>query len=529
MQQPYQLLVDIWEGNVNLDALTLLSAGVTGMIVRLNNMQGGHHMDSRFEQDWELAKTFLVQTIYFVYNPWVDGAANAAWLLAHLPADFGARRILMDIEVTYPGYSPVTYRKEVIRFLGLVAQTNPTAIYTGGWFLDRLDSWPADVDYWWAAYAANLQDCKTWEEYREELGWDDFYTFTKKSPGLSMLWQCTGDGVLLPGFGGHAVDVNAFPGTLEDLQKWFNIGGQMASKWSTNARLKWVEQSTGAAPSLAGYDGAVIKLGDGHTMNSLASQQLQAVHDAGKPSIGFYTWRFDYTANMSFNQSAWPSAANDEYMKELTLAVMSGTVKRAYSGLIIDVSQTAQTSTAILSDQWVRDFAFKHLADMVYKAFGLPVWIYFTPAAYKSYSAHTGQNDLPFYMASIPDGKTAVGQTLALLNFGTVGTDGYPVDAYDPVKQKTTAGSEYLVLGCGYWGLVLYNGTTVDWLYNGTPAQMVSQLKFTAGSSPDPTPTPTPDPTPTPTTVDLSGVNAKLDQVLAGQAAIRALLERIFK
>jgi GH25 family lysozyme M1 (1,4-beta-N-acetylmuramidase) len=230
MNPPYQILLDIWEGNPNLDLATLEANGVVGLIVRLNSMAGGHHMDDRFAPNWTLAKQFQVQTVYFVYNPWVDGTANFNWLVAHLPADFNGRRLLIDIEVKYPGYSSKTYADEVQEFMDLVAARFPQAIYTGGWFIPVMLEWPEDVDYWWGSYPYILDGLTTWAEYKSKLASLSFSGFTKSAPGKVRLWQCSGDKVKLEGFGGHAVDISVFPGTLEELKTWLCIPDGSAPK-----------------------------------------------------------------------------------------------------------------------------------------------------------------------------------------------------------------------------------------------------------------------------------------------------------
>lgn len=224
MNQPYQIVLDLWEANTDVDVETLKENGVTGLIVRLNDMVGGHHLDEHFEQNWAKALLFSVQTLYFVYNPWVDGKANCDWLIAHLPANFGKRRILVDVEVKYAGYSPTTYAKELQKFIALVkAAGYQIAIYTGAWFLSVVSSWPTQEDYWWGAYPYVLTNSKTWEEYKQALSTVSYSSFTKASPGPAKIWQCTGDGVRLAGFGNHAVDVSVFPGTLEDLAGWLSV------------------------------------------------------------------------------------------------------------------------------------------------------------------------------------------------------------------------------------------------------------------------------------------------------------------
>jgi GH25 family lysozyme M1 (1,4-beta-N-acetylmuramidase) len=517
MDYPYQLLVDVWEGNTSLDPETLCDAGVTGMIVRLNDMNGGHHMDARFDDNWETAQFFPCQTVYFVYNPWVTGSQNYDWLMDHLPWDFGKRRVMVDIEVTYPGYSPLVYRQQVNEFLHLVSLTNPVAVYTGGWFLDRLDAWPINVDYWWAAYSTPLQLCKSWENYKQSLHLTNMQDFIKKSPGPVRLWQATGDGCILPGFGGHAVDISVFPGNLEDLQIWFGMNNNGGTKtmgtFSGNAKLTWFDD--GNAPEtidLTGYDGAVIWLGDGDNMNPIADKQLNVVYQQGKPALGFYTWEFDYTANMSFNQIAWPSAANDPYMQKLTRAMMSGTVQRKYSGLMIDVSNTKQTDTVSLSDQWVRDFAIKHLTDMIWKAFRIPVYIYFTPAAYKQYKSHAGDTNLPAFMQGIqPD------DALSTLVWAAVDANNYPVDSSSPViiknsdgtDAKDANGNKLLVMDTGYWKFWLYaSKPRLTWLFTGTKTALNIELGFNPASST--TPPPTTDPGTTPPPADPTGLDNRV-------------------
>ena len=130
MDTPYQLILDVWEGNPDIDPAVVVANGVTGVIVRINDINGGHHMDARFIDDWTLAKKFPVQAIYFVYNPWVSGQANYDWLMAHLPADYGRRRLFLDVEVRYSGISPATYAAGVARFLDLARAHFPATIYT---------------------------------------------------------------------------------------------------------------------------------------------------------------------------------------------------------------------------------------------------------------------------------------------------------------------------------------------------------------------------------------------------------------
>lgn len=216
-----QLLVDIWEGNIGLEPQKLLDNGVKGMIVRINDMGGGHHIDARFAENLAIAKLFSVHGVYFVYNPWVNGISNYNWLIANLPTSY-KNRLFIDIEVRYAGYSPVTYAEEVAKFLVLVKKNWLVSPYTGQWFLPTLSSWPRELDYWWAAYPSALSYCPSWAEYRRILDTLDFAYNKASCPGKVVLWQASGDYVkLLEGFGGRAVDVNVFLGTEAELKTWF--------------------------------------------------------------------------------------------------------------------------------------------------------------------------------------------------------------------------------------------------------------------------------------------------------------------
>ena len=142
------LVVDVWEGQLEVDETILKANGIAGMGIRLNDMTGGHHLDTNFWRQWGQAANFI-RFPYFVYNPWVNGAANFAWLAANAPA--GIPTIAVDIEVRMSGYSASTYASEVVKFLDLCKARWKVIIYTAQWFLPYLAYWPK-ADYWWAQY-----------------------------------------------------------------------------------------------------------------------------------------------------------------------------------------------------------------------------------------------------------------------------------------------------------------------------------------------------------------------------------------
>ena len=222
MKPNTSLVIDVWEGNMNIDEAALKAAGVAGIGIRLNDMNGGHHMDTEFLQTWAGAVNF-VRFPYFVYNPWVDAAANFAWLIQHIPAE--AKSVAVDIEVAMAGYSPANYAGEIAKFIQACQGHWRTIIYTAQWFLPNLTKWPS-VDYWWAAYP----DPKTYTTGSNQTTWDAVKSAMDKLdkpgnagaiPGALKMWQFSGDYFLLPGMTGK-VDLNVFYGTEADLAEYFS-------------------------------------------------------------------------------------------------------------------------------------------------------------------------------------------------------------------------------------------------------------------------------------------------------------------
>jgi GH25 family lysozyme M1 (1,4-beta-N-acetylmuramidase) len=219
----YQILVDTWEGHPYLEPLVLKAAGVAGILIRLNDMNGGHYLDTNFAVQWPLAAGFA-RFPYFVYNPWVSGKENLTWLATHIPQD--CSRVAIDIEVRYSEITPAQYATQVASFIAGAKTCWKVVIYTGQWFLSYLESWPKDVEYWWAQYPYSLYPAVktpiTWPELSAKLAATPF-TSGYLCPGPLKLWQCTADRYILPGCGPSPIDINVWPGTLEELQSW--VGG----------------------------------------------------------------------------------------------------------------------------------------------------------------------------------------------------------------------------------------------------------------------------------------------------------------
>lgn len=219
MQKNTCLVVDVWEGSLEIDEDLLKKNGVAGIGIRLNDMNGGHHMDTGFIKQWAEAVNF-VRFPYFVYNPWVDGKTNYDWLAAHMPAE--ATSVAVDVEVIRTGYAPATYAGELEKFRLLCAAKWKMIIYTAQWVLPYLSKWPW-VDYWWAQYplpSIYFAGIDTWDELKAALD------FTSKPfnygviPGILKMWQISGDYFMLPG-SLRKLDLNIFYGTEDDLRSYF--------------------------------------------------------------------------------------------------------------------------------------------------------------------------------------------------------------------------------------------------------------------------------------------------------------------
>lgn len=221
MRENTCLVVDVWEGQMEIDEAALKANGVAGMGIRINDMSGGHHMDTNFTKQWVAAKQF-VRFPYFVYNPWVNGAANYNWLAANCPPE--VRSIAVDMEVRYTGYSPNTYAGEFVKFLDLCKPKWKVIIYTAQWFLPYLSSWPK-MDYWWAQYPDQTRyfaNCTTWADLKTRLDNPILAQPFNASacPGTIKMWQFSGDYLILPG-SNRDIDVNLFYGSPQQLSDYF--------------------------------------------------------------------------------------------------------------------------------------------------------------------------------------------------------------------------------------------------------------------------------------------------------------------
>lgn len=213
-------VIDVWEGQLDINEDIMHDNDVAGIIIRLNDMNGGHHMDENFFVQWDQAESF-VRAPYFVYNPWVTGEENFLWMVAHIP--IGVRVVAVDVEVVYPGYSPSVYAHEVQKFCDMCSGVGIKLLnYTGYGFLNLLSVWP-NMDYWWAQYPDfnfYFPNCTTWDQLKTDLDKLDKPFNLNKVPGTLKMWQFGGDFPIMPG-STRKIDINIFYGTKAELAEYF--------------------------------------------------------------------------------------------------------------------------------------------------------------------------------------------------------------------------------------------------------------------------------------------------------------------
>lgn len=187
-------------------------------------------MDSLFTQNWQNALKYKSRSIYFVYNPYVDGLANFTWLINHLPPDY-VGRIFFDVEVACPGYSSIQYAQDLLTCILLTEKTNKVAIYTGAGSYGLCNPWP-NRNEWLAWYPDFLSGIYT--------NWNDFVekvltivmpqSISKYAIGTVVMNQITGGGAVLPGMNGEGVDISVFLGNEDQLVDYFgNSSGSIVT------------------------------------------------------------------------------------------------------------------------------------------------------------------------------------------------------------------------------------------------------------------------------------------------------------
>jgi len=395
MSEPI-ILLDVWEADANIDHKTLIDNDVAGLIVRLNDMDGGHHLDAHFPDLWKAAQDYFTQAIYFVYNPWVDGKANFEWLAKNLPPKY-VNRLHIDTEVKYPGYTPKAYADQCDIFHGLVQQNWPDTTYTGEWFLSYLAHWPK-MDYWWAFYPDELHPpvltSISWEGFRAKMAAFGYRPeAVGKAPGPVGLWQMTAERYTLPGMNGRYLDMNWFNGDLPALKA--HMGGSSVSQPSTGEiTLTTTSPFAGRAlgPMLysnmtavddtklaAEADFGVVVAGFGQNEEALCTDNIGHFGKANKPCLLLLSVDPSlYTGFGNLDTSHWFPVENDPHIKVLKKMIVypDGISRRAVHGIVLDFRSCVDGQNKPIPGGWIGAVG-KHLIDIVWKEFGLKVYALF--------------------------------------------------------------------------------------------------------------------------------------------------------
>jgi hypothetical protein len=130
---------------------------------------------------------------------------------------------MIDVEVRKFGLSPIEYARQLEEFLLATSNVFIPVIYTGAWFLPIVSEWPKTLDYWWARYPGvwypDRSEYRTWERINTDAA-NQLWT-PGNAPGPITMWQVGGDRIKPPGADRRALDINLYPGTVEQLAAYF--------------------------------------------------------------------------------------------------------------------------------------------------------------------------------------------------------------------------------------------------------------------------------------------------------------------
>jgi hypothetical protein len=257
----YAIGADVWSGSGDINEDVFMANGVEFIGIRMNISNGSLILDSNFITQWAQASR-LKRFAYWVVAPlYWPAAAQANFILAHLPAD--CKLVCLDVEIHWTE-TPAQYHAlldEII--LLLKAAGLRVIIYSGLWVAGIVGAWPWEVEYWWARYPdavhpVEIIDGKktaviqtiTWEALKAKLSgliWEPLvpgYT----SPGKIDIWQVTSSYVLPGCPPGDPVDINLM--SRADFERIFGapvviIPPVTLTLEGLDTRLKVVEAKVG--------------------------------------------------------------------------------------------------------------------------------------------------------------------------------------------------------------------------------------------------------------------------------------------
>lgn len=312
------LVVDIWEGSLEIDEAVLKANGVAGIAIRLNDMRGGHHRDTNFDKQWDQAANF-VRFPYFVYNPWVDAIGNFSWLAANAPR--GIATIAIDIEVIKPYYSKAVYATEVAKFLEMCKTRWKTIVYTGQGFLQILSSWPK-VDYWWAQYPLHTKyfgNVTDWSTLKIALDNPSLSKpFNASSiPGTLKMWQFSGDKLTLPG-SIRKIDVNLFFGTPAELAAYINNTPepQVEKTFCIKDDLWAGVEPVGTRPGIRVGLPSTVRIRGGAGKVKLSQKWMEYIWNINQPN-----WQYQFESQGHLKDAVgWHNSGDGNVVEQVTFS-----------------------------------------------------------------------------------------------------------------------------------------------------------------------------------------------------------------
>ena len=259
--------------------------------------------------------------------------------------------------------------------------------------------------------------------------------------------------------------------------------------YNTRARGIWVDGDDAiTSTELAPYDFLIAKVGDKFHAN------VQAAFNAKIPLIMWYEFRPEIWLGSSLNEASWPADRN-VCLTECRQWIMSGAVKRAIHGIIVDCSEPMPQNKTDAG--WLTRPA-KLFLSQLWSEFKIPDYLYLNRNPLTYYPTQNGKDTLYGFVKS-QDGMSTV-------TYVPVDMAGIPVETAKPIM-------DYNNTKTWFWLYRLLGKRNLALYLPGTKADLYSALGFAAG-----TVTPPVDPTVPPVVIpvtDLTAVNAKLDALIA--------------
>jgi GH25 family lysozyme M1 (1,4-beta-N-acetylmuramidase) len=234
--------IDISKWNPDLDYQALYDGGVRFAFVKLTS---GNYSKTKL-RDVHINGCRKVGILVGGYH-WADPLANDQSQLDYFLSELNLWKIkaaCIDVEQYWADWNEFNNRLPITKFLdptrisqnaynlhtGVMNNGLNGVIYSRETFIESyakpIKLWIPPLKSWWAYWywdPATGRIKTTWEYLKSSLYPRISAPFTKINAGWRF-WQWSGDKFILPGTGGNPIDLNFFPGTMEELEKF--MGGE---------------------------------------------------------------------------------------------------------------------------------------------------------------------------------------------------------------------------------------------------------------------------------------------------------------